>query len=111
MKSLAMPIAVLAVCGGSLAAWGADWPQWRGPQRNGISQEKGLAHAWPAAGPRLAWEVKDLDAGFSTPAVSHGKLFLICNRGMEEETVRALSERDGKTLWSTRIGAVGNPDQ
>lgn len=111
MKSLAMPIAVLSFCGCCLGAQAADWPQWRGPLRNGVSQEKGLVHSWPAAGPRLAWEVKNLDAGFSTPAVSHGKLFLICNKGMDEETVRALSDQDGKTLWSTRIGQVGNPDQ
>ena len=45
-----------------------DWPQWRGPNRDGISQEKGLLKEWPKDGPKLVWQVKDIGAGFSTPA-------------------------------------------
>src|SRR5205823_293272 len=42
----------------------ADWPQWRGPQRNGISQEAGLLKEWPAGGPKLLWQLKDIGSGF-----------------------------------------------
>jgi len=38
----------------------ANWPQWRGPERNGISQEKGLLAEWPKEGPRLLWQVNNL---------------------------------------------------
>ncbi len=88
-----------------------DWPQWRGPRRTGLSAEKGLLPEWPAGGPKLLWQVKDLGSGYSTPAVVGSRLFVISNRGMDDERVQALSTTDGKLLWSTRIGKVGNPDQ
>jgi hypothetical protein len=50
-------------------ATAADWPQWRRPKRDGISQEKGLLKEWPTEGPKLLWEIKDLGDGWSTPAV------------------------------------------
>ena len=43
----------------SLVACAADWPQWRGPDRNGISPETGLLKTWPKAGPPLAWTFAD----------------------------------------------------
>jgi outer membrane protein assembly factor BamB len=89
----------------------ADWPQWRGPQRTGISTETGLLQEWPAGGPKLAWQIKGLGSGFSTPAVVGDRLYLLNNEGVQNEYVRALNVSDGKTVWSTRIGKVGNPDQ
>lgn len=93
---------------GLLALWGAeaaaaDWPQWQGPDRNAISQERGLLQEWPAGGPALAWRHEGLGGGYSTPAVAGGRLFGLSNRG-EDEVVWALSEADGKELWAVRIG-------
>lgn len=93
-----------------LSARSADWAQWRGPQRNGHSPEKGLLKQWPAGGPKLLWQVKELGAGYSTPSVVGDRLYLINNRGMEDEFVQALSTRDGRRLWSTPLGKVG-PNQ
>ncbi len=95
----------------STTARAADWPQWRGPQRTGISTETGLLKDWPKAGPTLLWQLNDLGDGYGTPAVAGGRVYLISNRGMEEEFVLALSTKDGKTLWTTRLGNVGNPNQ
>src|ERR1017187_8815162 len=39
-------------------AWAADWPQWRGPNRDGISSETGLLEAWPKGGPPLVWKIQ-----------------------------------------------------
>ena len=89
----------------------ADWPQWRGPQRKGISRETGLLQAWPKGGPGLLWQVKDIGEGYSTPAVIGSRLYLLSSRGLDNEYVQALSGKDGKPLWTTRIGKVGNPDQ
>jgi outer membrane protein assembly factor BamB len=47
----------------------SDWPQWRGPNREGVSQEKGMLKQWPAGGPKLAWQVNDVGDGYSTPSV------------------------------------------
>lgn len=92
-------------------SFAADWPQWRGPQRNGISAETGLLQDWPQGGPKLLWQVKDLGSGYSTPAVVGDRLYVLSNQGLENEIVQALDVKDGKPVWSTRIGKVGNPDQ
>jgi outer membrane protein assembly factor BamB len=89
----------------------SDWPQWRGPQRDGISQETGLLKQWPADGPKLLWQVHDIGDGYSTPALAGRRIYLMSNRGMENEFVQALSAEDGTPIWTTRVGNVGNPNQ
>lgn len=91
----------------SLSASGADWPQWRGPDRTGISKETGLAKEWPKEGPKLLWQAKDLGDGYSTPSVVGDRVYLISNQGMDDEYVHALSTADGKQIWKTTIGKVG----
>src|SRR5690606_29918554 len=84
-----------------------DWPQWRGPERNGISRESGLLKEWPKEGPPLVWQVKDVGSGYSTPAVAGEYIYLLGNEGMEDEFVLALSVKDGSCVWRTRVGNVG----
>jgi outer membrane protein assembly factor BamB len=93
---------------GTLAA---DWPQWRGPGRDGHSPEKGLLKQWPQAGPKLLWKVTDAGTGYSTPAVVGERIWLLGNDGLENESARAHSMKDGKQLWVARLGPVGNPKQ
>ena len=104
---------ILVACLGSfvVASFAANWPQWRGPERSGISQETGLLKEWPKEGPKLLWQVNNLGRGYSTPAVVGERLYLLSNQGMEDEFVKALSAKDGKEVWSKRLGRVGNPDQ
>jgi outer membrane protein assembly factor BamB len=104
---------ILVTCLGFfvVASFAANWPQWRGPERSGISQETGLLKEWPKEGPKLLWQVNNLGRGYSTPAVMGERLYLLSNQGMEDEFVKALSAKDGKEVWSTRVGRVGNPDQ
>lgn len=89
----------------------ADWPQWRGPHRDGISPEKGLLRQWPPEGPKPVWKVTDIGSGYSTPAVVGERLYLLANEGLDNEFVAAISARDGKRLWRTRLGNVGQPNQ
>ncbi|MBK5292808.1 MAG: PQQ-like beta-propeller repeat protein [Acidobacteriia bacterium] len=96
---------------GMAPAGAADWPQWRGPGRDGISVEAGLLKEWPKEGPKLLWQIQDIGDGYATPSVVGTRVFLLSNRGMDNEFVHALSAQDGKTLWSTRLGNVGNPGQ
>src|SRR4051812_36096524 len=55
----------------SLAAAGpersGDWPQWQGPDRNGVSRETGLLKSWPSGGPKLVWKATGLGGGFTAP--------------------------------------------
>jgi outer membrane protein assembly factor BamB len=88
-----------------------DWPQWRGLNRDGHSGETGLLKEWPKEGPKLIWQVNDLGKGYATPSVAGGRIYLMSNQGLEDEFVNALDAKDGKKIWSTRIGKVGNPDQ
>lgn len=88
-----------------------DWPQWRGPQRNGVSQETGLLKEWPKEGPKLLWQVKDGGAGYSTPAVAGERLYLLGNEGLDNEFVQALAVKNGQRVWRTPLGKVGNPNQ
>src|SRR5262245_6017596 len=74
----------------------SDWPQWRGPERNGISKESGLLKQWPASGPKLLWQLNDIGDGFSGPSVVGTRIYLMSNRGMDNEFVQALSAKDGK---------------
>jgi outer membrane protein assembly factor BamB len=94
----------------STAALAADWPQWRGKFRDGISPETGLLAEWPAEGPPLVWHAKDVGDGYSTPAVVGDRIYLISNQGTDDEYVQALSTSDAKQLWRTKIGKVG-PNQ
>ena len=82
-----------------------DWPQWQGPKRNAVSNERGLLKQWSKEGPPLAWKTKGLGDGYSGPAIAAGRIFGMSNRG-GDEVVWALSETDGKALWTTRLGPV-----
>jgi outer membrane protein assembly factor BamB len=80
-----------------------DWPQWQGPDRNAMSKERGLLKEWPKDGPPLVFKIKGLGGGDSAPSVAAGRIFGMSNRG-DDEIIWALSEKDGKELWATRLG-------
>jgi outer membrane protein assembly factor BamB len=90
--------AILSTC-----AFAEDWPQWQGPDRNAISKEHGLLKEWTKDGPPLAWKINGLGGGYSAPSVAAGRIFGMSNRG-DDEVIWALSEKDGKELWVTRLG-------
>jgi outer membrane protein assembly factor BamB len=83
----------------------ADWPQWRGPGRDGISKDAGLLAQWPPAGPPLAWKAVGLGKGFSSLAVTGGKIFTLGDREGGQHVI-ALSGTDGKVLWTAKVGPV-----
>ena len=86
---------------------GADWPQWRGPSRSGISSETGLLRQWPAAGPPRVWATPNIGAGFGSLAVRGDRIFL---QGMRnsQSVVSALNRADGKLVWARNLGAAGD---
>jgi len=87
--------------------WCADWPQWLGPDRNGISVETGLLKTWPKEGPTLKWKATNLGGdGYSSVAVVKGRVYTLAAID-DAEHVMALDENTGKTIWSTKIGKFG----
>jgi outer membrane protein assembly factor BamB len=81
----------------------ADWPQWRGPERNGLSREVGLLREWPAGGPPVIWSISDLGEGYGTISAVGSRIFVQGTRG-KESVVHCLEAADGKVLWTTSLG-------
>ena len=82
-----------------------EWPQWRGPNRDGKSPAVGLLTQWPDAGPKLIWNVTGLGKGYSTPAVVGDKVYVLGTKG-GEEFIFAISVDDGSKLWDARMGSI-----
>lgn len=87
-----------------------DWPQWRGPKRDGRSAETGLLKEWPAGGPRLAWRTTGAGEGYSSFATSQGRLFTLGARGGTEYVI-AFDAASGKRLWETAHGTRFSNDR
>jgi outer membrane protein assembly factor BamB len=102
---------VLAVPAIALAqANSASWPQWRGPNRDGISKETGLLKQWPAEGPPLLWKASGAGGGFSSFSVANGRLYTMGLRG-EREFIIAFDAATGKEAWATPNGSAFRNDR
>jgi outer membrane protein assembly factor BamB len=101
---LAMAAAALSLT--SVSA--ADWPQWRGPNRDGISAETGLLKSWPEGGPRLVWKSTGLGSGYSTVSTVGKRIFTEGDRS-DASFVIALNADDGKQIWAAKVGKMGAP--
>ena len=93
-----------------MSARAADWPQWRGLERNGISPETGLLDTWPKGGPPQIWKTQGLGQGYSALAISQGRLFTQGQRG-DHQFVLALDAATGKKLWETSTGPAFPQDR
>ena len=66
-------ILVLLILSSLLEASAADWPQWRGPNRDDLSKEKGLLKSWPEGGPKQVWLYTNAGNSYSGPAIVGNK--------------------------------------
>src|SRR5688500_16675087 len=104
MKKM-VSVAAAVIC--SVAAMSAaDWPQWQGPDRTGISKETGLLKQWPASGPAVAWSAGGLGSGYGSKAVAGERVFVQGTRSGNSIVV-ALNRADGKEVWSKALGRAG----
>lgn len=74
-----------------------DWPQWRGPQRDGVSTETGLLTTWPEGGPKLLWQAPTGE-GFSAPAIARGRVYSMV-QDHDQEVVVCWDEATGREIW------------
>jgi len=89
------------------AAKAADWPQWRGPNRDGICSETGLLRSWPEGGPKLLWEVTGLGKGYSSLTIVDGRFYTMGDIRLESEKVQCVLAYDlstRKRLWTAKVG-------
>ena len=83
-------------------AQAADWPQWRGPARDGRSPDSGLLKSWPEGGPPLAWRASGFGGGFSSVAVAGERIYTMGDL-QDAQYVIAAGRSDGKQLWKTKV--------
>ena len=94
----------------AFAAHGApEWPQWRGPNRDGVSTEKGLLQKWAPAGPPLAWKASGLGKGLASVAISAGRIYTMGKR-KGAQVLLALDLRDGREVWAAVVREKGGED-
>ncbi len=84
----------------------ADWPQYLGPERNSISEEKGLLRSWPENGPEVLWSVA-LGRGFGGPVIKDGKVYILDRDDQVGDDLRCLDFSTGKQLWNFAYDAPG----
>jgi outer membrane protein assembly factor BamB len=121
-------IPTLAVAVAAAGVRADDWPQWLGPQRDGVWREKGLLDKFPKDGPKVLWRAA-VGSGYAGPAVADGKVYVpdfVADQALPasgfsksklegKERLHCLSEKDGKVLWTHEspctyeIGYPGGP--
>ena len=100
-KVIGLSLAGVLFC--ATLATAADWPQFRGPDRDGKSKETGLLREWPESGPPLLWEVDGLGEGYASAAIAGG---LVYTTGMIDKDGFVFAfDLDGAPKWKTRYGA------
>ena len=87
----------------SATTFAADWPQWRGPNRDGLSAETGLLASWPAGGPRVLWRATGLGEGYSSMSVAGGRVYTQGQSGAQEFVI-AFDVKTGARVWITPTG-------
>ncbi len=80
----------------------ANWPQFRGPNRDGLSPETGLLKSWPADGPKLLWSYDQLGGGWGSAAIADQVIYIVGDVD-KEETLFALNA-NGTLKWKTSYG-------
>jgi outer membrane protein assembly factor BamB len=90
-------LALLALSAAASSSSASDWPQFRGPARDGLSTETGWLAAWPPEGPKVLWRVQ-VGLGYSAVSVAGGRLYTLGAKD-KSETVWCLNADTGEVAW------------
>lgn len=96
-RVLAVAMAIILLLS-TAALFAADWPQYLGPNRNGIAPDTGINKNWNQNPPQKLWQVAMHDGGYSGPSVADGKVFLHDHQG-NKDIIQALNINNGQVLW------------
>ena len=99
-----IPALIVFICITNIYA--QDWPQYLGPHRNSISDQKGILRSWPQTGPEVLWSV-DVGIGFGGPVVKDGKIYLLDRDDKVGDSMRCFDLSSGKELWKFAYNAPG----
>ncbi|MBA7659198.1 Outer membrane protein assembly factor BamB [subsurface metagenome] len=96
--ALVFGLGVCAIWAGFCSTAGAaDWPNWRGPNYNGVSSETGWNATWPKGGPKVPWK-KSIGTGFASMAVSNGRVYAMGNID-DKDILYCLDAETGEEIW------------
>ncbi|MBO7553416.1 MAG: PQQ-binding-like beta-propeller repeat protein [Bacteroidaceae bacterium] len=104
MRRLLISTAMLAL---ALSMQAQDWPQFMGPDRNGITSQPGLLRTWPESGPEVLWST-NLGIGFGGPVVKAGKVYLLDRDDEVGDTMRCYDLNTGQELWNFGYSSPGS---
>lgn len=104
MKRLLISATLLAF---ALSMQAQDWPQFMGPDRNGITSQPGLLRTWPENGPEILWST-NLGIGFGGPVVKAGKVYLLDRDDEVGDTMRCYDLNTGQELWNYGYSSPGS---
>ena len=103
-------VSLLALLLSAPVALGDDWPQWRGPDRTGLSKETGLLKDWPKEGPKLLWKATGLGDGYGTPSVVGDRVYAIGSEGEDEALFCLDGTKEGAKVWTVKMGKYKKVD-
>lgn len=101
------PIVIISFLLATSQVSASDWSQYLGPDRNAVSNEKGLLRSWPAEGPKVLWTVP-LGEGFGGPAVSEGKVYIYDRVDDKVNVLRCFDLMTGNEEWTFSYEAPGS---
>ena len=89
------------------STYAQNWPQYLGPDRNGLSPQKKILHSWPQQGPEVLWTV-EVGIGFGGPVAKDGKVYLLDRDDKVGDKLRCFDLSSGKELWNFSYEAPGS---
>jgi outer membrane protein assembly factor BamB len=101
-ETTARKVVLILLLAQVVAVRAEDWPQWRGPKRDGVWSETGVLEKFPAGGLKVRWRAP-VGMGLCTPVVSGGRVYVTdsqLTRPKAHERVLAFDEKTGRTLWT-----------
>ncbi len=103
-QTIAAPLEAAAGKPEIVASPEPDWPQWRGPRRDGICLETNLLQSWPEGGPKLLWKSSGLGHGYSAPIITGGRIYLAGDVG--DDLLLFALDCEGQALWTATNGSA-----
>lgn len=117
MRSFPPTLFFLSLISSTCLADATEWPQFRGPNRDGVSPSTGLLSEWPDGGPELVWTATGAGRGYSSVSIADGKMLTLGDAPStaddEDEYLLCWDVATGEQLWKQHIGPAwkaGGPD-
>ncbi len=93
---------ILAMNGSTRSEEPGSWPQWRGPNRDGLSAATGLLKSWEGNAPKLVWMKEGMGGGYASVSIADGLIFTTGNMA-DGQAVTAVNQKNGEPAWTTLI--------